>query len=147
MKLAMLFLGGVFAGSLITIQNILNAALGRKTGSLGSVLVVTLVSAAAVLPFILTFPKTATWKGLPGAGEWYLYLGGVFGIAILATSIFLTPRVGATTTLTALVMGQLLVAVVIDHFGLFDFPRIEISLARLAGVALLVLGAVLIVKK
>ena len=61
--------------------------------------------------------------------------------------MLLVPEVGTTTTLTSLVMGQLLMSVVIDHYGLFSFPKIEISLARIAGVALLIAGAVLIVRK
>lgn len=146
MKLILLFLLGILAGSMITIQSILNSALGRKTGNLGSVLVLTIVSILVLLLLIAIFPGTATLRQIPGLSEWYLYLGGVLGIAILAAPIFLIPRVGATSTLTALVMGQLLLALLIDHFGLFSFPKIEINLIRIAGLVLLILGAVLIIK-
>jgi transporter family-2 protein len=147
MKLTLLFLMGILAGSLITIQSILNSVLGRKTGNLGSVLVLTLVSILVLLLLIAVFPNTATLRQMPGLSEWYLYIGGVLGIAILAAPIFLIPRIGATSTLTALVLGQLLLALLIDHFGLFSFPRIEINLIRIAGLVLLILGAVLIIKK
>ncbi len=80
-------------------------------------------------------------KNIPGMSEWYLYIGGVLGVAILATPIFLIPRIGATSTLTALVVGQLFLALIIDHFGLFSFPKIEINLTRIMGIALLVAGA------
>jgi transporter family-2 protein len=76
--------------------------------------------------------------------EWYLYVGGVLGVAILAAPIFLIPRIGATSTLTALVVGQLFLALIIDHFGLFSFPKIEINFMRTMGIMLLVVGAFLI---
>ncbi len=141
MKFFSLFVMGVIAGSMITIQSVLNSALGKKTGNLGSVLILTVVSIAVLLILIILFPNTANLKNIPGISEWYLYIGGVLGVAILATPIFLIPRIGATSTLTALVVGQLLLALIIDHFGLFSFPRIEINLMRTMGIILLVLGA------
>lgn len=135
---------GIIAGSMITIQSVLNSALGKKTGNLGSVLVLTVVSILLLLLLIILFPDTANLKNMPGVSEWYLYVGGVLGVAILAAPIFLIPRIGATSTLTALVVGQLLLALIIDHFGLFSFPKIEINLMRTMGIILLVAGAFLI---
>lgn len=144
MKVLMLFAIGILAGSLITLQSVLNASLGQKIGNLGSVLVLTCVSILALLLLILLFPTTANFKQLPGISEWYLYLGGVLGVGILAAPIFLIPRIGATSTLTTLVVGQLLLALFIDHFGLFHVPRIEISVTRILGIVCLLVGALLI---
>ncbi|MCB0212775.1 MAG: DMT family transporter [Anaerolineae bacterium] len=144
MKFFMLFTMGIIAGSMITIQSVLNSALGKKTGNFGSVLVLTGVSIGLLLILIMVFPNTASFTSLPGRAEWYLYLGGVLGVAILAAPIFLIPRLGATSTLTALVVGQLLLALVIDHFGLFGFPKIEVNFIRFIGIVLLVAGAFLI---
>jgi len=141
MKFFTLFTMGVIAGSMITIQSVLNSALGKKTGNFGSVLVLTIVSISLLLILIVVFPTTANLKNIPGMSEWYLYIGGVLGVAILAAPIFLIPRIGATSTLTALVVGQLFLALIIDHFGLFSFPKIEINLMRIMGIALLVVGA------
>lgn len=100
MKFFILFFVGVMAGSMITIQSVLNSALGKKTGNLGSVLVLTVVSISVLLLLIALFPGTANLKRIPGLAEWYLYVGGVLGIVILAAPIFLIPRIGATSTLT-----------------------------------------------
>ncbi len=147
MKIVILFLVGTAAGALITLQSVFNAGLGKRTGNLGSILLITIVSIIFVSVLILLFPKTASLRVLPGPGEWYLYLGGLLGLGILAAPIFLVPQIGATTTLTALVVGQLLLALFIDHFGLFGTPKIEINLARLAGIILLIIGAYLIARK
>ena len=132
---------GAIAGSMITIQSVLNTALGKKIGNLGSVLILTVVSIALLLLLIILLPDTASLRNIPGLSEWYLYVGGVLGVAILAAPIFLVPRLGATSTLTALVVGQLCLALIIDHFGLFSVPKIEINLMRIAGIILLVAGA------
>lgn len=144
MKFVSLFTLGIIAGSMITVQSVLNSALGRKTGILGSVLILTLVSVSLLLILIALFPNTANLRNAPGSSEWYLYLGGALGIIILAAPIFLIPRIGTTSTLTALVVGQLCLALLIDHFGLFGVPKVEINLARSAGVVLLALGAFLV---
>jgi transporter family-2 protein len=94
----------------------------------------------------LVFPATANFTRLPGLSEWYLYIGGAFGVAILAAPILLIPRIGATATLTAIVLGQLLLALLIDHFGWLSSPKIEISFVRAAGVLLLIAGAILLRK-
>ena len=144
MRFFVLFLIGILAGSMITIQSVLNSALGKKTGNLGSVFVLTMVSISVLLLLITLFPATANLRQIPGMSEWYLYAGGVLGVVILAAPIFLIPQIGATSTLTALVVGQLFLALIIDHFGLFSFPKIEINLLRIMGIILLVVGAFLI---
>ena len=144
MKFFSLFAMGILAGAMITIQSVLNSALGKKTGNFGSVLVLTIVSITVLLLLITLFPNTADLRHIPGVSEWYLYLGGVLGVVILAAPIFLIPRIGATSTLTALVVGQLFLALIIDQFGFFGFPKIEINLIRTIGLILLVAGAFLI---
>ena len=147
MKIILLFLVGTAAGALITLQSVFNAGLGKRTGNLGSILLITIVSIILVTVLIFMFPKTASLRALPGPGEWYLYLGGLLGLGILAAPIFLVPQIGATSTLTAVVVGQLLLALFIDHFGLFGTPKIEINPARFIGLALLILGAYLIARR
>mgnify|MGYP001069334067 CR=1 FL=1 len=135
---------GVFAGGMIAVQSVLNSSLGQRVGNLGSVLVLTFISAISLILLILIFPATSNLRNLPGLSEWYLYVGGVLGVAILAAPIFLVPRIGTTSTLVAIVLGQLLLAMLIDHFGFFASPKIEMNIARVLGVLLVAGGAFLV---
>lgn len=135
---------GVIAGGLIAIQSVLNASLGQRVGNLGSVLVLTMLSAITLIVLIFLFPATSNLRNLPGISEWYLYLGAVLGVVILVTPIYLVPRIGTTSTLIAIVLGQTLLALIIDHFGLFASPKIEVNLARGIGVLLVIIGAYLV---
>lgn len=75
---------------------------------------------------------------------WWIWTGGLFGGTFVVVSILLTPRLGVALTLTAIIVGQLASAMVIDHFGWFGAETIRISPLRVVGAALLVAGVVLI---
>jgi transporter family-2 protein len=59
---------------------------------------------------------------------------------------FAGPRIGALATIALLIAGQLVMGVVIDHFGLFGVERISISATRIVGVVLLSVGALLVLR-
>ncbi len=67
-------------------------------------------------------------------------------MAILAIPIYLVPRIGTTSTIIGIVLGQSIIALVIDQLGLFASPKVEISLARVVGVLLVAVGAFLVGK-
>ncbi|MCH8094964.1 MAG: DMT family transporter [Chloroflexi bacterium] len=135
---------GIFAGGLIAVQSVLNATLGQRIGNLGSVLVITLSSTILLVGVIFLVPSASNFRELPDLSEWPLYMGGIIGVAILAASISLVPRIGTTSTLIAMVLGQSLIALGIDHFGLFASPKIAINLARGVGLLLVAVGAYLV---
>jgi transporter family-2 protein len=57
---------------------------------------------------------------------------------------FGAPRIGVGPLLTAAIAGQLVGAVVLDHFGLLGLARQPVSMEKIAGVALVLLGAWLV---
>jgi transporter family-2 protein len=73
----------------------------------------------------------------------WMWLGGVMGLTVVFTITFAQPRIGATATIGILIAGQLVMGLLIDRFGLFGVEQIAISPVRLAGVALLGIGAAL----
>jgi transporter family-2 protein len=51
-------------------------------------------------------------------------------------------------TLVALVLaGQLLVALVVDQFGILGYPQIAVTPTRLLGAVLLLAGALLVIRR
>ncbi len=144
MQLVLFILVGFIVGSMIAVQNVINASLGRYAGIMGAVLVVGISSLVVVFLVVLLFPRTANLRGLPGPDHWYLYLGGVLGFCIVAAPVILIPRIGATATVTAIVAGQLVMALIADQVGLLGNPRILVTLPRIVGVALLAAGVYLV---
>jgi bacterial/archaeal transporter family-2 protein len=59
----------------------------------------------------------------------------------------LGPRIGALALVAFVLAGQLVMALLVDQFGILGFPRAPISATRLLGAALLVAGALLAVRR
>src|SRR5690242_1653043 len=68
------------------------------------------------------------------------WLGGLFGAFFVTAGVTLVPRLGVAMTFALLIAGQMIVTLIIDHFGLFDLPIREVSLARVAGIVLIAGG-------
>lgn len=77
----------------------------------------------------------------------HLLLGGILGAVFVGSTIFFIPRIGATPMVAAFVTGQLLMSILIDHFGLFGVPVYSVNTFRIIGVFLLFLGITLVIKK
>lgn len=76
--------------------------------------------------------------------HWWTWSGGLFGAIYIAISILLLPRLGAATTVTLIVVGQMLGSVIFDHYGWMGLPHHAVDWQRILGAVLLIAGAVLI---
>ena len=103
-------------------------------GAIGSPLVPGTI--ALVASVILAFAT----KGIPA----YLGLTGLLAVPYLLAASFLSPRIGVGLFLAAIIAGQLLGGVVLDHVGAFGAPPRPVDLPRLLGIAALIAGVVLI---
>jgi transporter family-2 protein len=79
-----------------------------------------------------------------GAVPWWVWIGGALGAFYVAGSIVTAPKLGAATLIALVVAGQSLASVVVDHFGWVGFEPKPVSIGRIAGVALLGAGVVLV---
>jgi transporter family-2 protein len=79
-----------------------------------------------------------------GAAPWWSLLGGVIGGTIVVTMLISAPVLGASLLIACFVVGQLSSSVAIDHYGWLGYPMKPISWTRILGVAMLILGVILI---
>jgi transporter family-2 protein len=137
----------LFAGLAGSAQVAINGAFGERIGTLEAtafnIFVSALILAGIVLVARASFAGVADGIHQPP----WLWLGGVAGAFVVGTITFAGPRIGALATIALLIAGQLVMGVVIDHFGMFGVERIAITPMRLAGVALLAVGALLVLKR
>ena len=97
--------------------------------------------AIAFSPVVLpSYKKVAT---IP----WYLFTGGIIGSAFIFGALFALPKIGASSFFGQVVIGQLLMTIIVDHYGVFGVPVHRIDTLRVLGVLLLISGALLILKK
>ena len=79
-----------------------------------------------------------------GGGPWWAYLGGVCGAVFVFATLYSSPRIGVTTTFVAVVLGQVVVAALIDRFGWFDVKAVPFTWQRGLAIGLLIVSLVLI---
>jgi len=86
-------------------------------------------------------PSLATMRAAP----WWNWIGGPLGALIVLSGAALAPRLGAAAFIAAVVAGQLLCSLLLDHFGLMNLPQQALSSGRIIG-AVMVFAGVLLVK-
>src|ERR671926_1833406 len=79
-----------------------------------------------------------TWASAEAIGRssWISWSGGFFGAVYIAISILMLPRLGAATVVALIVFGQMLGALVFDHFGLLGVAEHPVTAVRLLGALL-----------
>lgn len=135
----------VVAGASIVFQAAVNADLRFTLNSASWAALISYVGGSlAMVVFVLL--SGSPW--LSGADiartSWLSWTGGLFGAVYVVAAILLLPRLGATTLLALFVAGQLVMSMLLDHYGILGVPQHSIDLPRLLGCALLVLSVVLI---
>ncbi|HMJ07587.1 MAG TPA: DMT family transporter [Pyrinomonadaceae bacterium] len=74
------------------------------------------------------------------------WIGGFLGAFFVTATVILVPRLGVAMTFSLIIAGQMLVTIVIDHYGLLGVTVREVNFARVCGILLITAGVVLIRK-
>lgn len=133
----------VLGGMLLSTQGPINANLGRMVGDPIAAAMISF-GVGLIILMAATFargavPSNTTLVALP----WWVWLGGALGSYYVFAILWAVPRVGVLTVATATILGQLVMAMVLDAIGAFGVTVQPISWQRLAGVAMVLGGMVL----
>jgi len=139
------FLLALVAGAMMPTQAAINNKLaGYVASPISAAFVSFLIGTIALFAYMLASgtPIGSLWniKEAPAVA----WLGGLLGAFFVASTIVLAPRIGVAMTFSLIVAGQMLITLVLDHFGFLGLPVKEISLARVGGVLLITAGVVII---
>ena len=132
------------AGIGIPVLAALNAQLGNRIGSpaaAATVLFIVALCATTATLFLTT--GAAALANVPAQPK-YLLLGGFFVAFYVLSVTWIAPRFGVGNAVFCVLLGQILAASVIDHFGLFGAVVRPLSLMRASGIGLMALGVLLI---
>lgn len=75
---------------------------------------------------------------------WWAWTGGLIGAFFVTMAIFLVRPMGNANYFAAMIFGQFIGSMIIDHFGLLGLPPHSFSWGRAAGMALMGLGVICI---
>ena len=138
--LLLIFVSGV----MVAVQPSVNARLAQKIGLVESSTVSFLVGTVALFLLAMVFGQ-GSFRGLPQASWWEL-TGGLMGAIFVSVVILVVPRLGTGPVMAVAIAGQLLTALLLDQFQLFGFREIPITLPRIFGAVLMLLGTWLITR-
>jgi len=131
----------IIAGAAMSIQGVMNTRLSERIGLLESNAYVQ--GTAFVLSFIavLLFGKGSFQKIL--TVPWPYWLGGAVGLVITLTVMVAIGQLSPAVAISVILISQLLVAALIDAFGIMDSEKISFTWQKFAGLALMIGGVVL----
>jgi bacterial/archaeal transporter family-2 protein len=138
-------LAALTGGAFIPIQVALNTLLRRYIGEPMQVTFVSYLAGtltALFMCFIARYPLP-TSTALTQT-SWWMWTGGCLGTLYVWSTIVATLRIGATLTLTLTFAGQMVAALLLDHYGAIGLTKYSASPTRIVGVAIVFLGVSLI---
>ncbi len=138
------FIFSIVAGAAMSIQGVMNTRLGEKIGIYESNAFVQGTAFLFSLIALYFFGKGSV-KDISSVNKFYL-LGGLFGLVITITVMLGVGKLGPTVAISTILISQLLVAAIIDAFGLMGSEKITFDISKYAGLALMI-GGMLLFKK
>lgn len=137
----------ILAGLFMPIQGALNARLSFTSHHPLMGAWVSFIVGALFSTFMLfIYPKPLHFKSLQVL-PWWSFMGGVLGVGFVLVATILMPKLGALQVMMSFLIGQVIMSLIMDQFGLFGHVQIPINLSRIMGVLFIVIGFFLVVKK
>jgi len=137
----------ILVGASLTVQIGMNATV---RDALGSALIATItnffIGLVALGGLALATGARVVPGSLPSVPAW-AWFGGLLGATYVAAATVLGPRLSAAAFLALTLVGQMVAALVVDHYGAIGFPENPVTLWRVIGVVLLIVGVVLIMRR
>ena len=132
------------AGVALATQSAINTQLAKAMS--GEAVIATFISFAVgtIVLFFIALAKTDLWGNLSAipSQPWWKLIGGVLGAVVVFTTVLLAPKLGITAMLFFIIVGQLIMATTIDHFGLIGMPIREVNITKFIGLIIVAFGLV-----
>lgn len=138
-------LAALVGGAVLPVQVALNTLLRRYVGEPMQVTFISYVAgalASLAICGIAQYPLPATSALMQTS--WWMWVGGCLGTFYVWSTIFATPKIGASLALALTIAGQMIAALLLDHYGAIGLTKYAASPTRIAGVVLVVLGVSLV---
>ena len=134
----------LLAGAAVPLQAASNARLGVTLGHpFWATVISLLVSSVAIALVMLIVKVPRPNLGALLSGPWWIWLGGLAGVFYITVALISVPRLGALNFIMAVVLGQLIISLVIDYFGLLGLPKNTPGLQKILGGSVVLAGFVI----
>lgn len=136
----------LLSGAVLPIQAGLNARLGAAgQNAVYASTISFVVGTIGLIIYILITRQSVSLSGLREVPV-YIWLGGLLGAFYVTAIVLLFPKLGPGLTFGLVVAGQMVVSILLEHFKVLVANPSPISFMKVLGVALVVIGVVIIRK-
>jgi transporter family-2 protein len=139
---------GFLVGGLLGTQPSINGSLGKSVAFPLQASLISFASGTVILlllNLIVGGGVPLEFVEAPSRLPWWTWMGGALGVVYVSTSLLLVPRIGSLPWFAAAMTGQIMIAILLDHYGLLGNPKAPVSALRLIGTLFLILGILAIV--
>lgn len=126
----------ILQGLVITIMVWFNASLSESVGSRLALLCIHLAGLTAIVAVRLF--RKARWE-MPRVKP-YLLSAGLIGVCVVFLQNAAFNQIGASLTITATLIGQIVISFLVDTFGFFDTPVRKPTLKRISPMLFVAAG-------
>jgi transporter family-2 protein len=127
------------AGIGIPVLAALNAALGVRIGSPAAAATVLFTVALIVTVLVVLFTGPQPLARVVNAPKQLLLAGVLIAFYVLSIT-YIAPIIGVGNAVFLVLVGQLISAAAIDHFGLFGAQISPLNLIRAGGISIMAFG-------
>ncbi len=148
MNIAIIFPVAAFvAGAMTAYQPLINAKLNQHLDSpIWASFVSFAVGTAALLALALIMSGGKFMSVETQGLKWWMWTGGLLGAVFVTVAIYVVPYMGVAAMIAVMIAGQLVMAALLDHFGILSESANPISWQKLSGLILLCVGAIITLK-
>lgn len=134
-------------GAMVALQPPLNAILTRAVGNpFGATAISISVALTSALLLLTLTGRGDMSRAALSTVPWWVYFAGIIGAIYVAAGVVIAPMTGGLLFFVCVVAGQLLGAMIIDHLGAFGLAVREVTAWRLGGFALVMAGALMVLR-
>ncbi|MDA3852809.1 MAG: DMT family transporter [Bacteroidales bacterium] len=141
----------ILIGVLFAIQAATNTALRIELDSPWIAALTNFTVGLLALFIIILIIKPDTFSAMKpmftGQVPIWKMVGGLIGAFFVVSVTVLAPQLGIGKVIILYLFGQIIMSIIVDHFGLFGMPMDRITVQKALGIALLIGGVILTQKK
>lgn len=134
-------LTAIVSGAAMSLQGVINTRLSDKIGLMESNAFVQGTAFLLSLIAYLIFGK-GNFSMIRNTPPVYL-IGGALGLLITLTVMVAINHLNPTTAISIILISQLLIAALIDAFGILGSEKITFTVQKILGVILMIAGVIL----
>lgn len=132
------------AGAALSLEVAFGGVLGATIGELETSLFIFIVGFVVLLPYVL-LKKRESLQRLRGLRKWEL-CGGFLGATYLILLLVCVTHIGVGVSMTAVIIGQLVMGAVLEQFGWINLPVSKFNYNTLIAFIMLAAALILIVQ-